>query len=93
MGLLAVLAGLVAGAISLRFGFAGWPVSRLRLYLLGSAMLILVGVQLMVSWAIMRVLEEINQRARVVSADMDGYLDRCTEGSGGAERASPCSSA
>ena len=72
MGLVAVLAGLVAGAVSLGFGFAGWPVSRLWLYLLGSAMLILVGVQLMVSWVLMRVLEGLNQRELLVTADLNG---------------------
>jgi hypothetical protein len=72
MGLLAVLAGLVAGAICLGYGFAGWPVSRLWLYLLGSAMLILVGVQLMISWAVMRILEGLNQRELLVYADLNG---------------------
>ncbi len=57
MGCLLLLAGLLAGGVSLGFGFAGWPVSRLWLYLLGSAMLILVGMQLMISWVVMRVLE------------------------------------
>jgi hypothetical protein len=72
MGFVAVVAGLLAGAISLGFGFAGWPVSRLWLYLLGSAMLILVGVQLMVSWVTMRVLEGLNQRDLLVTADLNG---------------------
>jgi hypothetical protein len=72
LGLVAVLAGLLAGAASLGFGLAGWPVSRLWLYLLGSAMLILVGLQLMISWIVMRVLEGLNQRELLVSADLDG---------------------
>jgi glycosyltransferase involved in cell wall biosynthesis len=72
MGLLAVLAGLAVGAASLGFGFTGWPVSRLWLYLLGSALLILVGVQLMISWVLMRVLEGLNQREMLVTADMNG---------------------
>jgi hypothetical protein len=73
MGLLAVIAGLVTGAISLGFGFAGWPVSRLWLYMLAGAMLILVGVQLMVSWIVMRILEGLNQRDARISADMNGW--------------------
>jgi hypothetical protein len=77
MGLLALLVGIVAGAISLGFGFAGWPVSRLWLYLLGSAMLILVGLQLMISWVVMRILEGLNQRGRMVAADMTGWLEEC----------------
>jgi hypothetical protein len=72
MGLLAVLGGLAVGAMSLRLGFEGWPVSRLWLYLLASAMLILVGVQLMISWVVMRVLEGLNQRELLVSADLNG---------------------
>jgi hypothetical protein len=72
MGLLAVSGGLVLGGISLGFGLAGWPVSRLWLYLLGSAMLILVGLQLMISWVVMRVLEGLNQREMLVTADLNG---------------------
>ncbi len=72
IGLLAALAGLVAGGTSLGFGFSGWPVSKLWLYLLGSAMLILVGMQLMVSWVVMRILEGLNQRELLVTADLNG---------------------
>ena len=72
LGLLAVVAGLVAGGVSLGFGFAGWPVSRLWLYLLGSAMLMLVGLQLMISWIVMRVLEGLQQREMLVVADLNG---------------------
>jgi len=73
MGLLTALGGLVVGAISLGFGFAGWPVSRLWLYLLASAMLILVGVQLTISWVVMRVLEALSQREFMVLADLNGW--------------------
>ncbi len=73
MGLLAALGGLLGGGISLGFGFAGWPVSRLWLYLLGSAMLILIGVQLMISWVVMRVLEGLNQREQLVTTDLNGF--------------------
>jgi hypothetical protein len=72
LGLLVTLAGLIAGGISLGFGFAGWPVSRLWLYLLGSAMLMLVGLQLMISWVVMRVLEGLQQREMLVVADLNG---------------------
>jgi hypothetical protein len=72
MGALSVAGGLVAGGISLGYGFAGWPVSKLWLYLLGSAMLILVGMQLMISWVVMRVLEGLSQRELLVTADLNG---------------------
>ena len=79
MGLLAVLVGLLLGVASLGLGLAGWPVSRLWLYLLGSAMLILIGVQLMISWVVMRVLEGLNQRELLVSADLQGRAERCAD--------------
>lgn len=72
MGLLALAAGFLLGAISLWLGLSGWPVSRLWLYFLGSAMLILVGLQLGISWIVMRVLEGLSQRDLLVSADLDG---------------------
>ena len=71
-GLTAILTGLAVGGISLGFGFSGWPVSRLWLYLLGSAMLLLIGVQLMISWVVMRVLEGLQQREMLVVADLNG---------------------
>jgi glycosyltransferase involved in cell wall biosynthesis len=77
IGLLAALAGVLLGVASVGFGLAGWPVSRLWLYLLGSAMLILVGVQLMISWVVMRVLEGLNERQQSVAADLNGRLDKC----------------
>jgi glycosyltransferase involved in cell wall biosynthesis len=72
MGLLVMAVGLMGGGISLGLGFAAWPMSRLWIYLLASAMLILVGLQLIISWVVMRVLEGLNQRELLVSADLNG---------------------
>ena len=72
LGLLALVGGLLVGGVSVGFGLAGWPVGRLWLYLLASAMLILVGLQLIISWVLMRVLEGLNQRELLVSADLNG---------------------
>jgi len=72
MGLVAVLGGFGLGGVCLGMGLAGWPVSRLWLYLLGAAMLILVGMQFMIFWIVMRVLEGLNQRELLVSADLNG---------------------
>jgi hypothetical protein len=44
----------------------------LWLYLVGSAMLILVGLQSMISWIVMRVLEGLNQRELLIAADLNG---------------------
>lgn len=73
MGLLILLAGGIAGVICLALGLSGWPVSRLWLYLLAGAMLVLVGVQLMISWVVMRLLEGLSQREMQVEADLNGW--------------------
>ncbi|MBN1658000.1 MAG: glycosyltransferase family 2 protein, partial [Anaerolineae bacterium] len=75
IGALGLVGGVLAGGISLGFGFAGWPVSRLWLYLLGSAMLMIIGVQLSISWVVMRILEGLHQREVLVSADLSGRVD------------------
>jgi len=72
MGLLTGLVGLAVGVASLVLGLNGWPVSRLWLYQLGSALLILVGAQLAISWVIMRVLEELSQRETLTTRDQAG---------------------
>jgi hypothetical protein len=73
LGALAMLTGILVGCISLGFGFAGWPVSRLWLYLLASAMLILVGLQLVISRIVMGVLEGLKQREELVTDDLNGH--------------------
>ena len=73
MGLLILLAGGIVGAICLVLGLSGWPVSRLWLYLLAAAMLVLVGVQLMISWVVMRLLEGLSRREIRVEADLNGW--------------------
>lgn len=73
LGLLAVVIGVLLAAACMVLGGNGWPVSRLWLYLLGSAMFVLVGVQLMISWVIMRVLEELNQRETRCGEDLGTF--------------------
>jgi hypothetical protein len=70
IGAAVLLVGLVAGGVSTILGVNGWPVERLWLYLLGSAMFILVGVQLITFWLLMRVLEELSQREELTKKDM-----------------------
>jgi hypothetical protein len=72
MGLVGLLAGLIAGLVSLSLGIGGWPIERLWLYLLGSAMMILVGVQLVIYWILLRVLEELGQREVMTKKDLMG---------------------
>jgi len=68
-GLLVLMGGSVAvGSLALSFG--GWDMSRLWLWLLGGSMLILIGMQLVISWLVMRVLEELSQREIKVGLDL-----------------------
>ena len=70
MGLVGIAIGLGLAIVSVILGVQGWDVTRLWLYLLGSAMFILVGVQLAVSWILMRVLEELSQRKILTKKDL-----------------------
>lgn len=70
IGLLALVGGLVLGGISTILGVNGWEIARLWLYLLGSAMFILMGLQLMIYWILMRALEELSQRGELTKRDM-----------------------
>ncbi|HMR98077.1 MAG TPA: glycosyltransferase family 2 protein [Anaerolineales bacterium] len=70
MGILGILAGFVLGAISLVLGLQGWAIERLWFYLLGSAMIFLVGIQLVVYWMLLRILEELSQRESLTKQDM-----------------------
>jgi hypothetical protein len=62
LGVLTAVAGTVTGAVSLALSLSGWDVARLWFWLLGSALLALVGLQLVISWVLMRVLERLSQR-------------------------------
>lgn len=71
MGAVGFVIGLTLGVISLVLGISGWEISRFWLYMLGSAMFILLGVQLMIYWLLMRVLDELNQREDLSKKDME----------------------
>ncbi len=60
--------GLAGGSIAL--GVNGWEITRLWFYLLGSAMLILTGIQLIIYWILLRVLDEISQRELLTEKDL-----------------------
>jgi glycosyltransferase involved in cell wall biosynthesis len=72
MGLLAALSGVLLGGVSFSLGLTGWDVTRLWLYLLGSALLVLVGMQLTISWLVMRVLEDLSEREIRTRRDLEG---------------------
>jgi ABC-type Co2+ transport system permease subunit len=70
MGLLAIFLGLVIGVASLILGLQGWPMERIWFYLLGSALISLVGLQLFIYWLLLRVLEELSKREVLTRQDM-----------------------
>lgn len=63
LGLAALLAGLGIVAAMAVLGVGGWDMTRLWLYGMGSAMLIVLGVQLVIYWLVIRVLDELNMQA------------------------------
>jgi glycosyltransferase involved in cell wall biosynthesis len=73
IGLLGLVIGVLVIVASLALGTQGWPIERLWLYLLGSAMMILVGVQLVIYWILLRVLEELGQREALTKKDLGVY--------------------
>lgn len=54
--------GLVISAGSFTLSLRGWPIERLWLYLTGSAMLMLVGLQLLTAWLMAAVLQRVSER-------------------------------
>ncbi len=65
-----VILGLAAGVGTLILGFNGWTVDRLWLWMLASAMATLIGVQLIVAWIIMRILDDLSVREAKQTRDM-----------------------
>jgi glycosyltransferase involved in cell wall biosynthesis len=69
MGMLAIFAGLTIGVVALGLGVQGWEIKRLWFYMVGSALTFLVGVQLVVYWLLLRILEELSQREALTQQD------------------------
>jgi glycosyltransferase involved in cell wall biosynthesis len=72
MGLLTAALGLVLGIVSLVLGLSGWEIARLWIYMMGSAMLFLIGTQLFTYWILFRILDELSQREILTKQDI-GY--------------------
>lgn len=70
MGLVGVFASLVMAITSLVLGLNGWEVQRIWFYLVGSALVFLIGMQLVVYWVLLRVLEELSKREMFTRQDM-----------------------
>jgi glycosyltransferase involved in cell wall biosynthesis len=73
-GIILSLAGLIIAIVTLVLGMQGWELTRLWLYLLGSAMMILVGMQLFINSFLMRVLSELSKRSIEAEKDFHPIL-------------------
>ncbi len=71
VGLLVALIGGALGITGLALGLNGWEIPRLWLWLVGSALFVLVGVQLVLSWLLMRILETLHEREGRIEADFN----------------------
>lgn len=70
MGLAGMAAGLGLGLLMLALALGGLPTSKAWLWYLLSAMVFLIGLQFLISWILMRVLEELSQRDALAAADL-----------------------
>lgn len=70
MGSASLLFGVAIAMIAFLLSFNGWEIDRLWFYLLGSAMLILAGIQLFIYWLLLRILDELSQRDILTKQDM-----------------------
>ncbi len=66
IGAISLLAGIIMGIASLILGVNGWEITRLWFYLVGSALLFLVGLQFIVYDILIRVLAELNAQQDLV---------------------------
>lgn len=70
IGLGTFIAGTVVAIVSLALGISGWEMSRLWMWLVGSALLVLVGTQLVITWILVRILHELSNRDEFTERDM-----------------------
>jgi hypothetical protein len=70
IGIALFIVGGILAIMSLLLGLNGWAIERLWLYLVGSAMLILTGIQLVIYWILMRALAELSQRDLVTRQEL-----------------------
>jgi hypothetical protein len=76
IGGLLVIAGAGMGLVSLILGLSDGNANRQWFWMLASSMIFIVGVQLLVSWSVMRVLEQLNKRDDQVDSDLLGSAVR-----------------
>jgi len=72
LGLFALGVGLALAVLSLVFGFRGWEITRLWFWLLGSALFLLIGCQLLLFSVLIHTLDTLGSREKQVQLDLQG---------------------
>jgi hypothetical protein len=62
--------GVALGGASLALGLSGWEITRIWLWMLGSALFVLVGTQLVLFWLLIQVLDSLDGREEQIGADL-----------------------
>jgi glycosyltransferase involved in cell wall biosynthesis len=73
MGVVSMVVGLLIALVSFIFSLNGWDIGRLWLYLLGGALINLVGIQLIIYWLLITVLDNLSHRDLLIQADMQPW--------------------
>ncbi len=79
LGVVALSIGVAFAVLSLALAAWGWTVQQLWLYYLTSACLALIGVQMIIAWVQMEVLDTLRMRDQLVAEDMQGKKQAETE--------------
>jgi glycosyltransferase involved in cell wall biosynthesis len=70
LGIASMVVGTAMGAVALVLSSQGWEIERLWLYLLVAAAFSIIGIQLAVSWIVMRILAELASRDATSQRDL-----------------------
>jgi hypothetical protein len=80
-GILGMAIGIGLALTAIILGSAGWEISRLWFWLLGGALFFLVGIQLLISWIVVRVLKALAEREELIHGEMQHAPHAQTHGS------------
>jgi hypothetical protein len=64
------MVGIALGVVSFALGVRGWEITRLWLWLLGSALFLLAGLQFILFWVLIRVMRALSLRDQRIKNDM-----------------------
>jgi hypothetical protein len=70
LGAMSLAVGVLLGATGLFAGSHAWDINRVWLWLLGSALFVLAGVQLLILWVVARVVDKLSIRESLVEQDL-----------------------